>query len=93
MREPHVILEPLRFADLGAFDWVVLGGASRSTQTPEWHPPRAWVNAIEEEARRLGVRVYEKTNLLSRIREYPGVDLVEPLQAPEALRYLPGEVK
>jgi protein gp37 len=84
------LIEPLKFKDLGAFDWVVLGGASASTRTPEWHPPRAWVKAIEDEATRLGVRVYEKANLFERVRQYPGVDVWEPLaQAPEALRYLP----
>lgn len=83
------LIEPLKFADLGAFDWVVLGGASRSTQTPEWRPPRAWVNAIQADADRLGVKVYEKTNLLDRRREYPGVEPDEVRQSPEGLRYLP----
>lgn len=82
------LIEPLHFADIGAFDWVVLGGASRSSQTPEWHPPRSWVNAIEAEAAEANVRVYEKTNLLSRIRQYPGVEGDDPTEAPEALRYL-----
>jgi hypothetical protein len=84
------LLEPLKFKDLGAFQWVVLGGASASTQTPEWRPPRAWVNALQAAARAAGCRVYEKDNLLRRLREYPGVDAAEPAQAPEALRYLPG---
>jgi protein gp37 len=83
------LIEPLTFSDLGAFDWVVLGGSSRSSRTPEWHPPRAWVNALEAQAASLGVKVYEKENLLSRIRQYPGVEAVEPTEAPSELRYLP----
>lgn len=82
------LIEPLTFADLGAFDWVVLGGASRSSRTPEWHPPRPWVQAIEDEADRLGVKVYEKSNLFDRVRQYPGVDPVRVTQAPDGLRYL-----
>jgi protein gp37 len=83
------LIEPLIFEDLGAFDWVVLGGASESTQTPSWRPPRAWVNAIEEEAERLGVKVYEKSNLLARTRQYPGLEDEGPTVAPEELVYLP----
>ena len=33
------LLEPLRFSRLDLFDWVVIGGASASTQTPELRPP------------------------------------------------------
>lgn len=82
------LLEPLAFGDLGAFDWVVLGGASRSSKTPAWHPPRPWVAALHAEAARLGVRVYEKANLLDRVREYPGVPAAAPTEAPRELRYL-----
>jgi protein gp37 len=84
------LIEPLHFSDLGAFQWVVLGGASRSSQTPEWRPPRDWVDRIEAEARRLGVPFYEKTNLRERIRSYPGGPVyAEPKKAPPALHYLP----
>jgi protein gp37 len=78
------LLEPLRFEDLGAFNRIVLGGASRSRQTPEWRPPRAWVNALEAEADRVGVEVWEKSNLLQLRQGRP-----EPERAPETLRYLP----
>ncbi len=86
------LLEPLRFEDIGAFDWVVLGGASTSSITPEWHPPRDWIVAIHEAAREAGVPVYEKTNLLSRVRQYPGIQTVETDRAPEQLIYLPTEI-
>lgn len=83
------LIEPLKFKDLGAFDWLVIGGASKSAITPEWHPPRSWVEAIEKQARELGVKVYEKANLLKRICQYPGIEDVEPSFAPPGLKYLP----
>lgn len=87
------LIEPLRFTDLGMFDWLVLGGASKSTQTPEWYPPRSWIEAIEDTARKSGCKVYEKSNLLSRIRQYPGVEPKEPTSAPVELQYLPTDKK
>jgi protein gp37/ParB-like chromosome segregation protein Spo0J len=87
------LLAPLHFTDLAMFDWVVLGGSSRSTQTPEFRPPRAWVNEIEDAARKAGCKVYEKTNLLERVREYPGGPAPEAAAVPEELQYLPGPKK
>jgi protein gp37 len=84
------LLEPLRFKDLKAFQWIVLGGSSASTQTPEWHPPLSWIAALEGEAREAGLGIYEKDNLFrGRLRGYPGHPAEEPARAPEALRYLP----
>lgn len=83
------LIEPLRFTSLKMFDWIVVGGSSRSTQTPEWHPPRDWVNDLHAAASAAGCRWYEKTNLLYRIREYPGVEATTPTEAPPELRYLP----
>jgi protein gp37 len=80
------LLEPLRFNSLEMFDWVVIGGASSSTQTPEFHPPRAWVESLEAQARRAGCKVYEKTNLLERIREYPGQADAAPVNVPDAFK-------
>jgi protein gp37 len=78
------LIEPLRFTSLNMFDWIVVGGASRSTQTPEYVPPAAWIGALYVEASRCGLKVYEKTN--GRPREYPG----EARRAtPEAMKYLP----
>lgn len=65
------MMERLTFTSLDMFDWVVIGGASRSTQTPEFRPPREWVNHLESQAKVAGCNIYEKTNLLERIREYP----------------------
>jgi protein gp37 len=67
------MLEQLNFNDLGMFDWVVMGGASKSTQTPEMRPPFDDIVNVYEQARSAGCRVYMKTNLgiEQRIREYP----------------------
>ena len=66
------MLERLTFNRLDLFDWIVAGGASASTQTPEFRPPREWIEHLEGQARKAGLKIYEKTNLLSRLREYPG---------------------
>lgn len=86
------MLEPLEFSDLGMFQWIVIGGSSKSTQTPEWHPPRSWITRVEAKAHEVGCTVYEKTNLFSnpmRLREYPGQPADSQIVLPEALRYLP----
>lgn len=82
------MLEPLKFESLSMFDWVVIGGASASNETPAWIPPLRWVRDLEAAAREAGCMVYEKTNLDPRIREYPGWERPEPT-LPEALKYLP----
>lgn len=85
------LLEPLEFSDLGMFQWIVIGGSSKSTQTPEWHPPRAWISRVETKAHEVGCMVYEKTNLfpLIRLREYPGQPPASEIELPAELRYLP----
>ena len=57
------LLEPLQFSHLDRFDWIVIGGASRSTRTPVWRPPYAWVRDLENQADEAGLKVYMKTNL------------------------------
>lgn len=85
------LIEPLTFTSLDMFSWVVIGGASKSTQTPEWIPPRIWVSDLEYQARQAGCMVYEKSNLqpIERLCEFPGQRTNANRQAPEALRYLP----
>lgn len=66
------LLEPLQFTALERFQWIVIGGASKSTQTPAWQPPFPWILDIVQQAREAGVAVYFKTNLLGkRILELP----------------------
>jgi len=85
------MLEPLRFQNLAAFQWAVIGGASASAQTPAWHPPQRWVWEFKGAALKAGVLVYEKANLTGEpLHQYPGDDpCEEPTRAPEALHYLP----
>jgi protein gp37 len=86
------LLEPLHFDSLAMFNWVVIGGASASTETPAWIPPRRWILDLECAAKDASCMIYEKTNLgisgPSRLREYPGWQAAEP-QLPPALAYLP----
>ena len=84
------LLEPLEFEHLELFDWLVIGGASASTQTPEWHPPLEWVAALERQAAAVGARVYHKTNLYYRRREYPGAESPRTVNVPVEfkMRYL-----
>lgn len=69
------MMEKLTFSSLNMFDWVVMGGASKSTQTPEFRPPQEWIDHLCKQARDSGCKIYQKTNLLAnggeRIREYP----------------------
>ena len=65
------LLEPVQFKRLEIFDWLIIGGRSASTGAPEFRPPRAWVNSLEEQAKLANCPIYEKTNLLARIKEYP----------------------
>jgi protein gp37 len=88
------MIEPLTFKKLDTFNWIVIGGASRSNQTPDWSPPREWVDDLEAECKKLGIPYYEKSNLFKhspRRRGYPGqpVYSTPDIVAPEALRYLP----
>jgi protein gp37 len=84
------LLEPLQFERLDLFDWLVIGGASRSTETPEWRPPLSWVADLERQARAVNARVYHKANLYERRREYPGIEAAAPVNVPDAfhMRYL-----
>lgn len=66
------MLERLTFGSLEMFDWVVIGGASESSQTKEFQPPAEWVEHLVRQARTAGCQVYFKTNLKYRPREYPG---------------------
>jgi protein gp37/transposase-like protein len=69
--------EPLKFTSLEMFDWVVLGGQSRSSGAPEFLPPFDWVAEIVTKAKAAGCKVYIKPNIgfdgPTRPREYPGM--------------------
>jgi len=86
------MLEPLKFDRLDLFQWIVIGGASRSSATPEFKPPFEWVADLVRQARAANVKVYFKTNLLgSRILELPfDAPIVSSNQdaAPDVFHYL-----
>lgn len=95
------MLEPLKFNHLDRFDWVVIGGASSSSQTPAWFPPVEWVLDIINQCRAAGVKVYLKSNLFgtsdthravnARILELPfdaPITQDPSLVLPESLKYL-----
>ena len=84
-------LEPLldRISmDWSIFQWVVIGGATPSTQTSLWIPPREWVWGITADAQKAGCAVYHKNNMASRLRDYPGAVEVELRRPPSAFQYL-----
>lgn len=87
------LLEPLTFSRLELFQWVVIGGASRSNKTPEWIPPFDWLARLHMQARDAGCRLYHKTNLnlheSMRVREFPWAKPIEPA-LPKTFRYLKG---
>lgn len=82
------LLDPLKFTDLGAFQWVVIGGASASSQTPVWNPPLDWTMDLVKAARASGVKCFVKSNC--RLRQYPWLD--DSTSAPDSLIYLPQEI-
>jgi protein gp37/ParB-like chromosome segregation protein Spo0J len=69
------MMERLTFTSLDMFDWIVIGGASWSTQTPTYIPPGRDTIHLVNQADRAAVPIYMKTNLGyegdARIREYP----------------------
>lgn len=67
------MMERLTFSSLDMFDWVVVGGSSKSTQTPEFKPPFEWIAHLWNQAKTHDLPVYMKTNLgiEQRVREYP----------------------
>ena len=85
------MLTPIKFKQLDLFDWVVIGGASRSANTPAWVPPFDWLVDLHCQAREAKCKIYHKDNLeidiAMRLREFPwqtGEDRV----LPKELRYL-----
>lgn len=71
------MMERLTFSSLEMFDWLVMGGASRSSQTPEYKPPFDDIVHLHNQARGADIPIYQKTNLIpgmsddQRLREYP----------------------
>jgi len=85
------MLTPLKFTRLDMFDWVVIGGASPSANTPAWVPPFDWVADLHAQARDAGCAVYHKDNLGMgdgiRLQEFPW-EKRQARELPEQLKYL-----
>jgi len=81
------MIEPLKFQHLDRFNWIVIGGASRSSQTPEWRVPIEWWAPLYQQAAELGLSIYLKSNLYERARGYPGVPW-KAAQTPASFIYL-----
>lgn len=88
------LIEPLKFERLDLFNWVVIGGASRSERTPEWRPPYRWIEDLVRQCDDAGVPVYFKSNLgiANRILELPFDAPItrDPQEAPPSFHYLKG---
>lgn len=65
------LLGDLEFSSMSMFDWVVIGGGSKSSQTPETQPEWPWVENLMRQARKAKCMVYFKPNLKVRSKEYP----------------------
>ena len=63
--------EAISFKHLDRFNWVIIGGRSRSSGMPAFQPESIWVERIVFQARRAGCRVYFKPNLEYGPKEYP----------------------
>jgi ParB/RepB/Spo0J family partition protein len=81
------LIEPIEM-NWSIFNWIVIGGASPSSQTPEWRPPRRWIWDITFNAQAAGCAVYHKDNLAMRLRNYPGAVETERDRAPGPFHYL-----
>lgn len=87
------MLTSIRIKKPELFNWVVVGGASRSTQTPAWSPPFKWVYDLHRQCEDANIPVYHKANLFSsmtdevRMRAFPWQKAKEPT-LPVELRYL-----
>lgn len=59
--------EPLEFADLSMFDWIVIGAQTETRQpsgvVPAFAPPFEWVARLVAQAREAGCKVHLKPNL------------------------------
>ena len=86
------MLERLSFNNLDRFNWVVIGGASASSQSPAWHPPFEWIADLVRQVRAAGAAIYMKTNLgiENRIVELPfnAPTQLGPTFAPDVFHYL-----
>ena len=81
------MIEPLTFKHLDRFDMIAIGGASRSSRTPQWIPPFRWIDDLMRQADDAGCAVFLKSNLYRK--EQPNGPRYRFMdQAPEVFNYL-----
>lgn len=79
------MLERLTFSSLAMFDWVVIGGATSSSQTAAFKPPDEWIDHLRDQARAAGCKVYVKHNA-HYLRQYPDHEELPARMAEEGRR-------
>lgn len=57
------LLEPVQFTRLDLFNWLIIGGRSKTTSGTEAQPEWAWVHALLQQANEAQCSVYCKPNL------------------------------
>lgn len=65
------LLEPIEFEDIGIFDWLIIGGQSKTRKCPAFQPKWKWVYNLTKDATENKVKVYWKPNLKVRPRQFP----------------------
>lgn len=67
------LLEPLTFSDIQVFDWIIIGGCSKTTRHAEFQPQWKWISNIMRQAQCNGknIPVYFKPNLKTRPMDFP----------------------
>ena len=56
---------------LSVFNWVIIGGQSRTSGMDAAQPKWQWVESLHNQARNAGCAIYWKPNLLVKPKEYP----------------------
>jgi len=64
------LCEQLTFPSM-PFEWLIIGGRSRSSQLPAEQPQWSWVEKLMWQAREHNIKIYFKPNLEVRPREKP----------------------
>lgn len=65
------MLEKIDIPKIEVFDWIIIGGKSKTRDSSEFQPKWEWVWALTNAAKMNGLKVYWKPNLRVRPREYP----------------------
>lgn len=63
--------ERITFSSLSSFDWLIIGGQSKSSGEPAFQPDWEWVEHLMKQARKHKLKIYFKPNLETRPKEYP----------------------